>query len=1026
MLLSSMLGIALSACSVGPRSFPTKEGDHAIDEVAGGIGGVLQAVDTARAGIDLESLADRLADDCRTLRVLDEAAYQAECEKRGTLALLRSVRAAIAGRAATGVADDTARATPTSDRIYSAEEAASLRTRVAVAPDAVADAVAILRSDVQATSERLGYAYLTTDRHALLEVEAALTAYRDMLRIAANDVKAVPDEPFALLDEGKRKKAHAMVQQTIYGLAEEQLTPRLHAELVLMKEYEQRLASTIGDDAPGTFHLARDSLDGEKLITELKKLDEDKARQKAILLHLHTETYGPLWSSPGPDFPDDDPTSRQGRVRESLRPMHERPVARLRAEALLQAEFDELRATGALPNDIDLLNWKVSHLDDRVRLIIRCELAEATVDASSHELRRMVSGPRAATKMATLRSFDSAVFPNRAEVEARYFVLAHAAYPHADSMPPGLRKDLRATVQTALSADFQASASLFDRLDQVQRRLAMLSEPLEPSQLAEMRAMRARAVEHARQIEAKFLAFESVGYQVDADMRRRVVAWRHLAGDADPPPPAALLTLFDGKTKVSRQALADTCDALESKVAGLDTKPPAYSSAKGRRIATEGDLSSSPINSRKFAVDDDLTRLPEEYKDYKGRVKTNGRYYDFDSEVRDFKSFKGVGGGIHMGTTAKFADPERLRGGVLRYNDSRQALEFVLPSGATHFVAWIDPVSLKALYRYVRSGANLGVSIGDSAARTRNERGQTVLLDPMLVDTPIGQNLVVTDKLPWDLGKPTLPNGKENPIAASFAASRAAEMSAFHEDTLVGWLEGTPDLGSGEWSAGRPLDEGLVIDVLFDRIVRYRDTRKAISELGSEVDARLAEALTSTGDWSDAAFALAEVSARNGRLVRKQVQLIHAMFLKQVPLLPPRSAAQWILAYSKAQALATLIDDEVVFDLGLAEPLKVKLHWYYARSSWTVESDVMRLDVDKDGDPIAHHLRSLEQIVNAALETLAARFPPLAAQHKYAGICALLRAAEQPAAPIGLDLSALARYKSSDPVRSPTPDAVEQ
>jgi hypothetical protein len=57
-------------------------------------------------------------------------------------------------------------------------------------------------------------------------------------------------------------------------------------------------------------------------------------------------------------------------------------------------------------------------------------------------------------------------------------------------------------------------------------------------------------------------------------------------------------------------------------------------------------------------------------------------------------------------------------------------------------------------------------STGD--LRVAQVGGAAVLLDPHFVDTPVGQDLYLADKIPWKLGDPALPNGEANPASKSF------------------------------------------------------------------------------------------------------------------------------------------------------------------------------------------------------------------------------------------------------------------
>jgi hypothetical protein len=985
-------------------------------ELERGLWEVLDGVGPGAASDELAALAQRLEEDCAALRHLDEAAYRSECVDSGVVALAGAVVATGGGAAA---------ARPGDVAVIGAGK------QPPQVVDEGVEGVEALRADLKATAARLEYAYLSHERRALIDVEASLMSYRDILRAAAPEGAAVPDEPFVLLERDQRQKVHDLIAGKMRGLRAQRSTPGLHAEVAILSHYLDRIEPLIAADAPATFHLARDALDEHKRAAGLARLQDEKARNKAMLTRVHEEAHGPLWTDPGPPGPDEAGTPRSRRVRNALCPKSQKPVERLRAGALLQAEFAELRANGALADDVEFEPWMRSQLSRRDRVITVVDLARVAGQSDGdEELRAALSRGSASSVGPSLRAFDGRTVKDVPETCATYFALAHAEYPHLTGMPPLLSDELSAIVDAEIHSSFGEVERLFGRVDQIQRTLAAATEPLDAAASDELAKLRAQAVELARRTEARMLALEAAGYVVDTDLRRRVIVWRHLAGDTDPPPRPAALALFDGKSIELRHAVETRVNALATIAEGSSAAPPSYTRAPGRRVATAEHFKGDVDRFRAIVPNPDQPRLPEGFADYEGRRDPSGRHYDFDTKVRDFTTFNPVGGGIHMGTVA--AVDAALDGALLRYDVSRKQLVLVLPGGESRSLAAIDPVSLKALYRYVRYGANLAVSIGDSPQSGPSlERGsQVVLLDPLFVDTPIGQTLVLVDKLPWDLGEANLPNGSANPIAGEFAALLAAEKESRHIAALRGWLKSAPALDSAAWSVDAPDLNGVrVIDGLFELILAKRSGEAALKEVGQLTDGdnkRLALLLDGAKDWKTAAARVASMNITYGRLLRRQTQFLYAMFKEDTAGLSADSAATLFVGMSPSKTLATLIDDEVTLRAQPEPSLRAKLRWYYATSEWRVTDNELTVERTRDDELAARHMEPLERLVTDNIAALAERYSPLAKLHTYAAICALLRRAERVGGGprIYLDLSTLSTVRGSDPKQSPTPDAV--
>jgi hypothetical protein len=197
--------------------------------------------------------------------------------------------------------------------------------------------------------------------------------------------------------------------------------------------------------------------------------------------------------------------------------------------------------------------------------------------------------------------------------------------------------------------------------------------------------------------------------------------------------------------------------------------PAAYGSTKGRWIIPQPGKDGTGWSLPPFAPDTSAVRLPDR-PHWGGWTRPNTtssdphHFYDFATEVVDFKSKHSVGGGIHFGNTAQACsalDPSNL---VLRYSRRSRLLSLQRPDGFSYtYDRPVDAQVLKSLWRFVSADngkRNMAVSIGWIGAAERNTGSSSpVLLDPYLVDTTVGQDLVLADSIPFQLDQANLPNG---------------------------------------------------------------------------------------------------------------------------------------------------------------------------------------------------------------------------------------------------------------------------
>ena len=273
----------------------------------------------------------------------------------------------------------------------------------------------------------------------------------------------------------------------------------------------------------------------------------------------------------------------------------------------------------------------------------------------------------------------------------------------------------------------------------------------------------------------------------------------------------ALADAHDELAKRTRESLKPA-EVLEGLAPALDRQRAVRDVRKindtpNARAATEASMRDGVIRASTLASITE-PRLPPSMENRSWdtlrdtRVASTGTapVFNFAQEVRDFKFFEAVGGGIHLGGRLRVTGD--FKRSVVRYDAATQRLLLLDFSGdadypAVRELAQIDPQSLKALYRYAQSGNNLGVSMGWTGSEiVRVGDMSPVLLDREFVDTRVGQDLMLADQIGWELYE-RKPNGwiAANRIADPFCKAHkeflASRKSDFESEmaTLSSWAE---------------------------------------------------------------------------------------------------------------------------------------------------------------------------------------------------------------------------------------------
>ena len=320
------------------------------------------------------------------------------------------------------------------------------------------------------------------------------------------------------------------------------------------------------------------------------------------------------------------------------------------------------------------------------------------------------------------------------------------------------------------------------------------------------------------------------------------------------PGPRPYLLMADPAIENSVDAVRLLEVSLTAKLAGMAQEPPRFATEKGQYAVPRAALVRG-FEWNASGMDLNKTRLPKSQSKWEGRLKSeageSGRKvpFDFEREVWDFKSFQPVGGGIHLGTKAKY-EGAPLSGSVLRYDAKRQELVLSGPSAnrgeapRVYRMTGVKPEVLKPLYQFVSAGRNAAISIGWGMERSvelvPSTLDSSVLLDPYLVDTPLGQDLVLADTIPWEFHSKSLDRGKR----VSFH-ERFSELKKASETETAGRLDG-----------------------VFKDLTPYRREdaaawgRAHAAELGNGVDADISLAILESANLGEAQDRIVGVVAR--------------------------------------------------------------------------------------------------------------------------------------------------------------------
>jgi hypothetical protein len=540
----------------------------------------------------------------------------------------------------------------------------------------------------------------------------------------------------------------------------------------------------------------------------------------------------------------------------------------------------------------------------------------------------------------------------------------------------------------------------------------------------------------------------------DAEQARKQLELVRRWLGARPPPPATpspsryvptVVPAFEGNLARARASLASAEQILRT----VPADAPSFSGAVGRSVIDGSALKASSVN---WHATIDRT---QKRNDWAGLLDDQKRPFEFKTHVDNFRTFRGVGGGIHFGNDASPSSEQTFAQSVLSYDVNRGALELSMPDGAV-YVYVAPPDVTRSLYQFAAARRNAAISIGwsgTSHVRDRDQRSQSILLDPYFVDTRVGRDLILADTIPWTLDQATLPNGTINPIAGTFkrelAAYHAAQLA--QTNTLLANIEPFRESDRSTWASQMSSTFlGIIVKTLLESdsktaalatltelSTRLNDEQqKTFSGLLTELTPSLSE---NTSKASREVASLAVVlSSRSGSTQDVALFRLWSAFEladetkgNRVTLdLARRRVAERAVAAVPVTSLAVLMDQPTqivlqrgnrgVHGLGLVGSMKYR----YATSRLEDgDAGVLRSARDAQGNVEAVEIQGLTAAANSGLAALEEAYRPLRAVAEYARIKAFLAWAT---ANVGrVDLSALASVQPQSPAFR-TPDALRR
>ena len=705
--------------------------------------------------------------------------------------------------------------------------------------------------------------------------------------------------------------------------------------------------------------------------------------------------------------------------------------------------------------------------------------------ASGAELHPFQSGTPEAAVAADHAIATLDAVPSAAEKAAMVRLSVERYGREVAHMPPATQLLLKDFTKASLIDAFDRTAKLYATLMVLQRQGEFGTTPVSAAEAEALAKARVTLSEAAVQLDRVVFDRGKAGFYLANGERNKLNGMIRVLGDEPPPeepspsprgppePPAggpAGVMLCDPVFEAKFAEAKALVEGLLPSFRDRPTEPRNYGTDRGRMVASAADLDTNRFGFDKLKNEPDRQRLDEQYRDFRGRVDPKTKKpYPFE-QVLELKTLAPVGGGIHMGGTASPAPGVDVKEFVLRYDASTKALALIGPKGETYRHGPIEPAVLKALLQFSRTEQNCAISIGWSGATelatSAKKEGQSVFLDPFFVDTLIGQDLFLADKVPWSLDKPEIAAGVPNPIRAEFERARAAFYDQQRDEVvkkraaIAAYLEGVEPFGDTDTRrrlAGlgnerfvdiriasllesSTLNEAKAVFLRRIGVDDEADLDRRIAELRPLDSSPIAESLRTakmicksfddTPSRCDALLPLIRYKVRvgliDGKIPKDLIQMFYALQRAKTPDLKPDSFGAALLQLASQTTLAILIDDPTTFSIrDKSLVLTGGMRYRYVTQHLTVDDDGVRKVDPKDSSNEVRDLDELTSLANNALPKLTESYEPLRNVGEYARVAAFLRWATRDGNLKGLDFSGLATVATSDRGKTPTPDYVQ-
>jgi len=366
-----------------------------------------------------------------------------------------------------------------------------------------------------------------------------------------------------------------------------------------------------------------------------------------------------------------------------------------------------------------------------------------------------------------------------AQAEAEFVRWADFRFPQVETMPKGLRQQVADVLGNSLARNVDQADALFRRYRDLGKQMARSTSPVPDAIIVGYRNARTSLQAVSLELADSFAQAGRFGARTEmVESKLKPLLALATAGASQTPTPVGSATRPTVDSPRLLGGLRDASahlEAVSAAAAEIDVAPVHFAENLGRLSIKEELLRPGAELSTYATLDKSQTRLTTQWV---GRVNKEGQPFAF-AEVKTPTRFEAIGGGIHYGEIAANKSPIDLRTSVLTFEPKKGLVIRNDATGEQWVVSSdIDPVSLKALYRFVLDGRNAAISIGWASTRKsltetlKSEGTSEVLLDPYLVDTAVGQNLILADLIPWRLDSPTLPNGNSIPFHAAFKRLR--------------------------------------------------------------------------------------------------------------------------------------------------------------------------------------------------------------------------------------------------------------